>query len=68
MSQIISLKNIKCNSSFSQFDLHFNGCILENLKIKLQGVHNVMNSVAAVSIALKLRVAEKTNFQRFRFF
>jgi len=56
------VKNIKCNSSFSQFDLHFNGCRLENLKIKLQGVHNVMNSVAAVSIALKLGVLEKQIF------
>ena len=56
------VKNIKCNSSFSQFDLHFNGCRLENLKIKLQGVHNVMNSVAAVSIALKLGLPEKQIF------
>ena len=56
------VKNIKCNSIFSQFDLHFNGCRLENLKIKLQGVHNVMNSVAAVSIALKLGVPEKQIF------
>ncbi len=56
------VKNIKCNSSFSQFDLHFNGCRLENLKIKLQGVHNVMNSVAAISIALKLGVPEKQIF------
>ena len=56
------VKNIKCNSSFSQFDLHFNGCRLENLKIKLQGVHNVLNSVAAVSIALKLGVLEKQIF------
>ena len=56
------VKNIKCNSSFSQFDLHFKGCRLENLKIKLQGVHNVMNSVAAVSIALKLGVPEKQIF------
>ena len=56
------VKNIKCNSSFSQFDLHFNGIRLENLKIKLQGVHNVMNSVAAVSIALKLGVPEKQIF------
>ena len=55
-------KNIKCNSSFSQFDLHFNGINLENLKIKLQGIHNVMNSVAAVSIALKLGVTEKQIF------
>ncbi len=56
------VKNIKCNSSFSQFDLHFNGINLENLKIKLQGIHNVMNSVAAVSIALKLGVTEKQIF------
>ena len=56
------VKNIQCNSSFSQFDLHFNGSRLENLKIKLQGVHNVMNSVAAVSIALKLGVLEKQIF------
>ena len=54
-----TVKNIKCNKNFSQFDLHFNGSRLENLKIKLQGIHNVMNSVAAVSIALKLGVTEK---------
>ena len=56
------VRNIKCNSSFSQFDLHFNGINLENLKINLHGVHNVMNSVAAVSIALKLGVTEKQIF------
>ena len=56
------VKNIKCNRNFSQFDLHFNSVIIKDLKIKLQGIHNVMNTVAAVSIALKLGVSEKQIF------
>ena len=56
------IKNIKCNRSFSQFDLHFKGSVIKNLKIKLQGIHNVMNTVAAVSIALKLGVSKKEIF------
>ena len=53
------VKNIKCNKNFSQFDLYINESRIENLKINLQGVHNIMNTTAAVSIALKLGVTEK---------
>jgi len=53
------IKNIKCNKNFCQFDLYINESRIENLKINLQGVHNIMNTTAAVSIALKLGVTEK---------
>jgi len=52
-------KNIINNKSFSQFDLCFDGGIIENLKLDLQGLHNVMNSVAAVSIAIELGISDK---------
>ena len=52
-------KNITNNKNFSQFDLCFDGGIIENLKLHLQGLHNVMNSVAAVSIAIELGISDK---------
>ena len=52
-------KNITSNKSFSQFDLCFDGGKIENLKLNLQGLHNVMNSVAAVSIAIELGISDK---------
>ncbi len=52
-------KNITNNKNFSQFDLCFDGGIIENLKLNLQGLHNVMNSVAAVSIAIELGISDK---------
>ena len=61
-------KNIINNKSFSQFDLYFNGGIVENLKIHLQGLHNVMNSVAAVSIAIKLGIPDKNILEALRSF
>ena len=61
-------KNIINNKSFSQFDLYFNGGIFENLKIHLQGLHNVMNSVAAVSIAMELGISDKKILDALRSF
>ena len=61
-------KNIINNKSFSQFDLCFNGGIFENLKIHLQGLHNVMNSVAAVSIAIELGISDKKILDALRSF
>ena len=63
-----SAKNIINNKSFSQFDLCFNGDIFENLKIHLQGLHNVMNSVAAVSIAIELGISDKKILDALRSF
>ena len=51
------VKNIKYNKNFSQFDLHFKDLKIKNIKIKLQGHYNIMNTTAAVSIALKLEVS-----------
>ena len=62
------VKNIICNKSFSQFDLHFNESTIKNLKINLQGKHNIMNTTAAVSIALKLGVSEKQIFNALESF
>ena len=61
-------KNIINNKSFSQFDLCFNGGVVENLKIHLQGLHNVMNSVAAVSIAIELGISDKKILDALRSF
>tara|TARA_S200000501_G_scaffold56914_1_gene47098 strand:+ start:264 stop:1616 length:1353 start_codon:yes stop_codon:yes gene_type:complete len=61
-------KNIINNKNYSQFDLRFNGCIVENLKIHLQGLHNVMNSVAAVSIAIELGISDKKILEALKTF
>ena len=52
-------KNITNNKSFSQYDLCFDGGKIKNVKLHLQGLHNVMNSVAAVSIAIELGISDK---------
>tara|TARA_B100000575_G_C23138188_1_gene661745 strand:- start:217 stop:1569 length:1353 start_codon:yes stop_codon:yes gene_type:complete len=51
------VKNIKCKKNFTQFDLHFKDFKIKNIKIKLQGDYNIMNTTAAISIALKLEVS-----------
>jgi len=61
-------KNIINNKNYSQFDLRFNGGIIENLKIHLQGLHNVMNSVAAVSIAIELGISDKKILEALKTF
>ena len=61
-------KKIINNKNFSQFDLHFRGSVLENLKIHLQGLHNVMNSVAAVSIAIELGISDKKILEALKTF
>jgi len=52
-------KNFIVKNNYSQFDLCFEGFLIENLKINLHGVHNIMNATAAISIALELRVSVK---------
>ena len=46
-------------NNYSQFDLCSEDFLIENLKINLHGIHNVMNATAAISIALKLQVSVK---------
>ena len=50
--------NIKYNNKSSIFDLHLNDRKIENVEIGLPGLHNIMNTVAAISIALEVGIAE----------
>jgi len=51
--------NINYTSQYSKFDLqHINGQI-KNIKVQLPGLHNIMNTVAAVTIALEVGITEE---------
>ena len=50
--------NIEYNSQFSQFDMQSNDTEIKNVKIQLPGFHNIMNTVAAISIALEVGISE----------
>ena len=51
--------NINHTSQYSKFDLqHINGEI-KNIKVQLPGLHNIMNTVAAVTIALEVGIKEE---------
>ena len=54
-----TVKNFIFKKNYSQFDLCFDNSLIENLKINMCGIHNVMNATAAISIALKLQVSLK---------
>ena len=54
-----TVKNFIFKKNYSQFDLCFDNSLIENLKINMCGIHNVMNATAAISIALKLQVSVK---------
>ncbi len=56
------IKNIKQNKKFTEFDLLVNvpnkkKIFIKKIKIPLLGVHNVRNSVAAVSVALTVGIS-----------
>ncbi len=56
------IKNIKQNKSFSKFDLTVNlpnkkKNIIKNFRIPLLGVHNIRNSVAAISVSLTVGIS-----------
>lgn len=52
----IYAKDIILNSSNSQFKLYKNQEFLVNINLSMPGKHNILNSLAAISIALELEV------------
>ena len=56
------IKNIKQNTTNSEFDLHVNvpnkkKIILKKIKIPLLGIHNIKNSVAAAAVSLTVGIS-----------
>ena len=56
------IKNIKQNTTFSEFDLHVNvpnkkKIIIKKIKIPLLGIHNIKNSVGAAAVALTVGIS-----------
>jgi len=51
--------NIEFNSEYSQFNIEFDNTQIKNIKIQLPGMHNIMNTLAAVIISLKVGISEK---------
>jgi UDP-N-acetylmuramate--alanine ligase len=52
--------NIKRDGFSHSFDLVSNGVNVKNIKVNLPGKHNVMNAIAACSVALELGVDSKS--------
>ncbi len=57
-----SIKNVKQNMRFSEFDLQVNvpnkkKLIIKKIRVPLLGIHNIRNSVAAASVALTVGIS-----------
>lgn len=52
--------NIKRDGFYHSFDLVSNGVNIKNIKVNLPGRHNVINAIAACSVALELGVDKKS--------
>ncbi len=52
--------NINAKSGFFEFDLHGFGKKIEKIQLGVPGFHNMENAIAAMLVALKLGVDEKT--------
>lgn len=52
-------KDIKINTGGYEFNVHLQGAVIENLELKIGGMHNVENSVAAIAIAKQLEIEEE---------
>ena len=57
------IRNIKQEKSFSEFDLVINlpgkkNIVINKIKIPLLGVHNILNSTAAVAVALTIGISK----------
>ena len=52
----IRADNIKYSKSSSAFDLYYNNKKLSQINLNIPGKHNVLNALAAISIALKLDI------------
>ena len=56
------ISNIKYRASYTLFDLHYKNLngkkkLIKNINLKLLGDHNVLNSVAAISLCINLGVS-----------
>ncbi len=51
--------NIKTTESGSNFDIHTKTCDIKDIKTKLLGEHNILNILAAVSLAQELNLTKK---------
>jgi UDP-N-acetylmuramate--alanine ligase len=52
----IEAKEVRCGAGASDFRLHFRGHDLGRFHLNIPGQHNVLNSMAAVAVALELDV------------
>ena len=52
----ISAQNIKYDKLGSTFELYQNHTFIDNISLNMPGEHNVLNSLAAISIALELNI------------
>lgn len=52
--------NIRREGFSHSFDLVSNGATIKNIKVNLPGRHNVINAIAACSVALELKVDKKS--------
>ena len=55
----IRASDIKYNKLTSNFKLYHNNRLLDTIQINIPGRHNVLNALAAISIALELNIATK---------
>ncbi|MGB3775104.1 MAG: Mur ligase family protein, partial [Leeuwenhoekiella sp.] len=54
---VFSIHNVTIKSGAFHFDLSFPEGILEDIKIKLPGRHNVFNAATALAMAIKFGVS-----------
>ena len=59
------IKNIKQLKEFSEYDLAINlpgkrNIVINKIKIPLLGIHNILNSTAAVAVALTIGISQNT--------
>ncbi len=49
-------KNLSIQEGGYQFDIHLKDAIIENLELKMGGMHNIENMIAAVAVAQHLKI------------
>ncbi|MCH9624904.1 MAG: UDP-N-acetylmuramate--L-alanine ligase [Chlamydiales bacterium] len=54
----LRIQNFKQKGWHSQFDLHFEGKVYQEINLNLIGEHNVLNAAAVFGLALRLKIAE----------
>ncbi|MBV6340774.1 UDP-N-acetylmuramate--L-alanine ligase [Candidatus Magnetobacterium casense] len=64
-----TVKNITFNAMTTQYDLFFQGELLERFEVPLTGKHNILNTLAATATALYLKIDIESvigSLQRFK--